>query len=543
MRDNVCQRHSCFRPYATCNLRPHWHANWPWIAPLKMSVTASIATLSVSTDSAGASSSAALEAPLNGNGNGTNPTSTAASATRSPPRRVTVYLTRHGESEYNLTGRVGGDSDLSAMGHVYARKLPETMAKVGRCVASRKNTPFLLANRVCLPCVKVLPPSVSKLQIWHSTLRRTHSTAAHFPSDYSRRTCPELDEIQAGDCDGFTYEEIEEKWPEVMADRDRDKYNFRLVFEAERELAGGRIGRQRSGNSFFVQLSRSCSPIAFHFFEIIQRYPNGESYSDITNRLQPLLEHLQDLLVRPSFVHGADSHPEEAVLIIAHQAVLRCVLAMLKKDVVDEDVPYVKVPLHTLMRLEWGADQPAIEKRWRMDIPGADTHREAQAKRKNPPPEQEIPTSPVEAMNSANLPAQQHPAFETPAATPPLAKTVSVSAVASEAPTGALLPPAQFQATVEATAEIAILAASPTSADSVEPVFALALTPPPGAMSGTEETELIPVMVRVPSKVDVTLVTESPESLRDIVDREAAQLKIPVGGRGRAPSFSYGDSH
>ena len=36
-----------------------------------------------------------------------------------------------------------------------------------------------------------------------------------------------LDEIDAGVCDGLTYEEIEAKYPEEFAGRDRDKYNYR----------------------------------------------------------------------------------------------------------------------------------------------------------------------------------------------------------------------------------------------------------------------------------------------------------------------------
>ena len=36
-----------------------------------------------------------------------------------------IYLTRHGESEYNRIGRLGGDSPLSENGLLYAQKLKE----------------------------------------------------------------------------------------------------------------------------------------------------------------------------------------------------------------------------------------------------------------------------------------------------------------------------------------------------------------------------------------------------------------------------------
>lgn len=40
-------------------------------------------------------------------------------------RPRSVWLSRHGESLYNLDGRIGGDADLSTRGHQYAQKLPE----------------------------------------------------------------------------------------------------------------------------------------------------------------------------------------------------------------------------------------------------------------------------------------------------------------------------------------------------------------------------------------------------------------------------------
>lgn len=40
-------------------------------------------------------------------------------------RPRSVWLSRHGESLYNLYGRIGGDADLSPRGHQYAKKLPD----------------------------------------------------------------------------------------------------------------------------------------------------------------------------------------------------------------------------------------------------------------------------------------------------------------------------------------------------------------------------------------------------------------------------------
>ena len=37
----------------------------------------------------------------------------------------TIYLTRHGESQHNVVGKIGGNSDLSPTGQTYAGLLSE----------------------------------------------------------------------------------------------------------------------------------------------------------------------------------------------------------------------------------------------------------------------------------------------------------------------------------------------------------------------------------------------------------------------------------
>ena len=41
----------------------------------------------------------------------------------------TIYLTRHGESEHNLAGKIGGDSNLSSRGAMYASALADFINK------------------------------------------------------------------------------------------------------------------------------------------------------------------------------------------------------------------------------------------------------------------------------------------------------------------------------------------------------------------------------------------------------------------------------
>jgi hypothetical protein len=40
-----------------------------------------------------------------------------------------TFKQKHGESQYNLDGRIGGDTLLSSRGEAYARKLPELVRK------------------------------------------------------------------------------------------------------------------------------------------------------------------------------------------------------------------------------------------------------------------------------------------------------------------------------------------------------------------------------------------------------------------------------
>ncbi|KAJ0124735.1 hypothetical protein J7T55_006076 [Diaporthe amygdali] len=197
-------------------------------------------------------------------------------------RPRSVWLSRHGESEYNLDGRIGGDALLSPRGEQYARKLPD------------------LDDR--------------PLTVWTSTLRRTIATARHLPKHYNQLQWKALDELDAGVCDGMTYQEIKDQYPEDFEARDEDKYNY--------------------------------------------RYRGGESYRDVVIRLEPIIMELER---------------SEDILIVTHQAVLRCIYAyFMKRD--QEKSPWMHVPLHTLIKLTpraYGTD----EQRWDAKIAAVSTWR------------------------------------------------------------------------------------------------------------------------------------------------------------------------
>lgn len=85
----------------------------------------------------------------------------------------TFFLTRHGQSEYNLLGKIGGDSGLTPAGKEYARRLAEFARDVIATEPTVGTDPD--AGTGDGP-----PPTKPRpARLWTSTLRRTKETA-HF---------------------------------------------------------------------------------------------------------------------------------------------------------------------------------------------------------------------------------------------------------------------------------------------------------------------------------------------------------------------------
>ena len=53
-------------------------------------------------------------------------------------RKRTFYFSRHGESIFNVVGRIGGDSDLSPRGKIYAESLARQFGGPGSKADSMK---------------------------------------------------------------------------------------------------------------------------------------------------------------------------------------------------------------------------------------------------------------------------------------------------------------------------------------------------------------------------------------------------------------------
>uniref|UniRef100_A0A8C5CEU6 6-phosphofructo-2-kinase/fructose-2,6-biphosphatase 4b n=1 Tax=Gadus morhua TaxID=8049 RepID=A0A8C5CEU6_GADMO len=172
-----------------------------------------------------------------------------------------IYLCRHGESDLNIQGRIGGDSGLSDRGRDFGQGLRKFIEE----------------------------QQIKELKVWTSQMKRTIQTAEVLGVPYEQWKA--LNEIDAGVCEEMMYEEIQDSFPLEFAMRDQDKYRY--------------------------------------------RYPKGESYEDLVQRLEPVIMELER---------------QENVLVVCHQAVMRCLLAYFL-DKGAEELPYLKCPLHTVLKL------------------------------------------------------------------------------------------------------------------------------------------------------------------------------------------------
>merc|ERR1712168_654974 len=91
-----------------------------------------------------------------------------------------IYLCRHGESDLNIMGRIGGDSDLSVRGKEFAKCLRKF----------------------------IQDQNIKDLRVWTSHMKRTIQTAEALGVPYEQ--WKSLNEIHAGVCEEMMYEEIQE---------------------------------------------------------------------------------------------------------------------------------------------------------------------------------------------------------------------------------------------------------------------------------------------------------------------------------------------
>ncbi|KAH9274206.1 hypothetical protein BSLG_002125 [Batrachochytrium salamandrivorans] len=226
----------------------------------------------------------------------------------------TIWLTRHGESEYNISERIGGDPALTLLGKRYSCALAKFMKR--SCppkprdispASSFESTqpPTLKYETVDTRAVSTTPDPTSMidiserntpLSVFTSTLQRTMAVADYFDQDeYEINNVRFLNEIYAGSLEGLTYAEVELHHPVEFAARKRNK--------------------------------------------LLYRYPGsgGESYIDVIERLRPVIIELERM--------------QSDALVVTHQVVMRTLLSYFL-GIPLQDMPTMSVPLHTLYCLK-----------------------------------------------------------------------------------------------------------------------------------------------------------------------------------------------
>lgn len=234
--------------------------------------------------------------------------------------RRRIWLCRHGESMYNKEERIGGDSPLSERGVQFSHKLKDFILNRLQVIRSeeaqehaqealqqlmwerqsasdspveRGSTAGSASDGSGPSPITGTAGAFSENQdereplIWTSTLQRSKQTGRPLSKHFSLIQWKCLDEIDAGDYDGMTYHEIEEKYPDEFSARAADKFGY--------------------------------------------RYPRGESYYDCINRVEPCLVELERC-------------PND-LIIVTHQAIVR-VLFSYFSDLNPSECTTLPVPLH-----------------------------------------------------------------------------------------------------------------------------------------------------------------------------------------------------
>lgn len=111
-----------------------------------------------------------------------------------------LFFYQHGESEFNVLGKIGGDAVLSGRGERYAQAL-----------ATRINSMH-----------------IPDLRIMTSRLRRTIATARGVEAPQEHVAA--LNELHAGVCEGLSYEEMQENYPQVcLSSNDNETLFLKII--------------------------------------------------------------------------------------------------------------------------------------------------------------------------------------------------------------------------------------------------------------------------------------------------------------------------
>ncbi|KAF1844505.1 bifunctional 6-phosphofructo-2-kinase/fructose-2,6-bisphosphate 2-phosphatase [Cucurbitaria berberidis CBS 394.84] len=214
-----------------------------------------------------------------------------------------IWITRHGESMDNVAGKIGGDSDLSENGQKYAQAMTRFIEKQRKEWAVRQADKLANTHFPPVPGDHTPPNPYFSLEdeqhnfcVWTSMLKRSVQSGQYFcDEDFEVKQMRMLDELNAGQMEGLTYEEIRTKYADEYLRRRRDKLAYRYPG------------------------------------------PGGEGYLDVINRIRPVIVELERMT--------------DHCLLITHRSVARVLLAYFQ-GLKREDVADLDCPLGMLYQLE-----------------------------------------------------------------------------------------------------------------------------------------------------------------------------------------------
>ncbi|KAK5577713.1 hypothetical protein RB653_002658 [Dictyostelium firmibasis] len=174
-----------------------------------------------------------------------------------------ILLCRSGESEWEVLGRKGGDSELTAEGENFSHRLASWVDE------NSQN---------------------EEVTVWTSTFKRSIRTAQYIP--HPKIHVKALDDLDRGEWQGLTREDILKKMPEEFGAHSDDKLGYRI--------------------------------------------PRGECYLDVIQRLESVILELE--------------RTKNTSLIVSHPAPLRCLYGYITGEPIEK-FPYINIPLNTVISL------------------------------------------------------------------------------------------------------------------------------------------------------------------------------------------------
>ncbi|KAJ3395860.1 hypothetical protein HDU92_004706 [Lobulomyces angularis] len=222
-------------------------------------------------------------------------------------KKRTIWITRHGESYYNLDQRIGGDPPLTDNGKKYGVALGKFLKNYyverkseKKCQKNKQIMEGKLARTYSSPQMTDdnfgTSGNEELINVWTSTLRRTIETVESFDEQhFAVVNIKFLNEIYAGIFENLTYNQVKERDPVEFKARADNKLNY--------------------------------------------RYPGagGESYVDVIERLRPLIIELERM--------------ECDTIICTHNVVMRT-LVVYFLGLELKEMPNLNVPLHTVYKIE-----------------------------------------------------------------------------------------------------------------------------------------------------------------------------------------------